>query len=167
VDNALAAQLVTVGATLGGVVLTMVGSAFVERRRAREAHRLEALRLTAQHTTWLRAERTTAYAAFSLAAEEVQQFLRNEVPVDGADLSARWRELRTVLRTAYNQVCLFGADEPIAASLLVWRTARNGGNDLLSGKWADLAGEAKDTAGRLGAEINDFLTACRADLQRN
>ena len=42
-DDALAAQLVTVGATLGGVVLTLVGSALVERRRARDAQRLEAL----------------------------------------------------------------------------------------------------------------------------
>lgn len=165
-DNALAAQLVTVGATLGGVVLTLAANALLERRRARDTHRLESLRLSAEHTKWLRDERVKAYAAFSLAAEEAQQFVRTEladVP-DHDKASARWRELRTELRKAYNQVSLFGAAEPLAVGVRVWRTARNGGNDLLT-DGTDLPERARTVANDLGTEINNFLEACRADLR--
>jgi hypothetical protein len=53
VDAGLATQLVTVGATLGGVVLTLAANALLERRRTREAHRLESLRTAAEHAKWL------------------------------------------------------------------------------------------------------------------
>lgn len=175
-DAALATQLVTVGATLGGVVLTLAANALLERRRARDAHRLEALRLSAEHAKWLRAERTAAYAAYSLAAEEAQQFLRTELPSVLSDAArhavaaARWRELRTELRKAYNQVSLVGAEEPRAAGTRVWRTARNSGNDLiadLTARDVDLPDRVRAAANELGAEINAFLESCRTDLQSN
>jgi hypothetical protein len=163
VSEALAAQLITVGATLGGVVLTLVGSALVERRRAREARQLESSRVSAEHAKWLRDERMTAYAAFSLAAEDVLQFLRAEVPA-----TPRWHELRADLRKAYNKVQLLGADEPRTVALRVWRLARNGVNDLLDDDTAtpaELATRAAEIRADLGGETNNFLQSCRDDLQ--
>ena len=178
-DDALAAQLITVGATLGGVVLTLVGSALVERRRAQEARRLETVRLAAEHTKWLRDERMKAYAGFSLAGEDVLQFLRAELPPllepDGparhAVVAEQWRELRTAMRKAYNQVLLLGGEEPRTIALRNWRLARNGGNDLLEDIAGnniasdELAGRVKEIGARLGTETNNFLQACRDDLQ--
>jgi hypothetical protein len=177
VDNALAAQLITVGATLGGVVLTLVANALLDRRRANDAYRLESLRLTADHSKWLRDERMKAYAAFSLAGEEVLQFLRTDLPVLLTDrtrhdaTSARWRELRTDLRKAYNQVLLLGAEEPKTIGLREWRLARDSGNDLIRDVTEgdvtpdDLAARIKEIGSRLGTEGDNFLKACRADLQ--
>lgn len=169
-DGALAAQLVTVGATLGGVVLTLTGSALVERRRAREARHLESFRLTAEHAKWLREERMKAYAALSLAAEDVFHFLRTDFPTDGG-LSVRWSELRNDLRKTYNQVVLLGAEEPRKAALRLWRVARNDVNDLLRDISAGAVTPAEtntrlsDVLARIGDETNDFLKSCRTDLQ--
>jgi hypothetical protein len=152
VDDTLATQLITVGATLGGVVLTLVGSALVERRRGRDAERLETLRLAAEHTKWLREERMRAYAVFSLAGEDVLLYLRDERPD-----AARWPGLRADLRKAYNQVQLLGAEEPRMAALRMWRLAA-GAADTDAAAWAELRN-------RFGGESNEFLRACRADLQ--
>jgi hypothetical protein len=163
VDDALAAQLITVGATLGGVVLTLAGSALVERRRAQEARRLETVRLAAEHTKWLRDERMKAYAGFSLASEEVQHFLRFEVPA-----LSRWHELRAALRKAYNQVQLLGGDEPRAVALRVWLLGRREADSLVRA-CVDVPVELADRAGEILAQLgdgtNEFLQASRADLQ--
>lgn len=163
-DNALATQLITVGATLGGVVLTLAGSALVERRRAHEAHRLESLRLAAEHTKWLRDERMKAYAAFSLASEEVQHFLRFEVPT-----APRWNVLRADLRKAYNQVQLLGGDEPRAVALRVWLLGRKSADDLvhrrIDAPGEETADRVREVLADLGDETNAFLKACRTDLQ--
>lgn len=176
-DAGLATQLVTVGATLGGVVLTLVANAMLERRRSRDTQRLETLRLAAEHTKWLRDERMRAYAGFSLAGEEVLQFLRVELqPLlapggesHRAEVDARWQGLRTDLRKAYNQVSLFGAEEPRTVALRQWRIARNSGNDILrdlaAGTDDDFAERIKAAASQLGTEGDNFLQACRADLQ--
>ena len=42
---------------------------------------LESLRLSSERAKRLREERMKAYAGFSLAGEEVQQFIRSELPV--------------------------------------------------------------------------------------
>lgn len=116
-DAGTATQLITVGATLSGVVLTLAASAYLENRRAREGRELESLRLASEDARWLCDKRVEAYAGLSLAAEEVLQFMRTEMPTltgsDGArrrdEINVRWTELRTGLRKAYNQVALFGA----------------------------------------------------------
>ena len=79
-DSVVTSQLVAVGATLCGVVLTLFTNAYLERRRARDAHQLESLRLRDEHAKWLRDERMRAYATFSLTGEELQR---------GADQSRR------------------------------------------------------------------------------
>ncbi|MFC9654101.1 MULTISPECIES: hypothetical protein [unclassified Streptomyces] len=177
-----ATQLITVGATLSGVVLTLVANAYLERRRARDTRELESMRLGAEHSTWLREERTKAYAGLSLAGEEVLQFIRSEMPLligsDGAarraDAEARWLDLRTELRKAYNQVALFGADETRTAGLRMWRTARNGGNDFLRdlgpddvdpSDQLDLSEQIRTITSDLGRAGDQFLNACRKDLQ--
>lgn len=134
----IATQLITVGATLSGVVLTFVANAYLEGRRAREARELGSLRVASERARWLRDERLKAYAGLSLAAEEVLQFLRSEMPSlitpngpgrrDAVEI--RWVELRTGLRKAYNQVALFGAHDARGIAVQVWRTARNEGNDF-------------------------------------
>ncbi|HEX6360077.1 hypothetical protein [Actinophytocola sp.] len=178
-DSGLATQLITVGATLSGVVLTMLGSVLLEGRRAREAHRLESVRLSAEHAKWLREERTKAYAAFSLAAEDALRLLRDELaPSLHPDTLPRyedaveaWRELRIDMRKVYNQVMLLGADEPRTVALRVWRLTRDSSTDLLGdisrGELSanELAARGKEIRARLGGEVNNFLTACRADLQ--
>lgn len=75
-----ATQLITAGATLAGVVLTLLTTAFLERRRARDARILETLRMTSERAKWLRDQRQKAYAALSTAGEEVLQFFRSELP---------------------------------------------------------------------------------------
>jgi hypothetical protein len=178
VDNALATQLITVGATLGGVVLTLVANAFLERRRAREAHRLESLRTAAEHSKWLRDERMKAYAAFSLEGEEVLRFLRVKLPAmldddpEGhAEYSARWYELRADLRKAYNQVQLLGAEEPRAAAVRVWRLVSASGNDLRRdiaagvGTREELLDRVRELRTQFGEDSNNFLAACRSDIQ--
>ncbi|MEU6882430.1 hypothetical protein [Streptomyces sp. NPDC046712] len=171
-----ATQLITVGATLGGVVLTLLANAYLERRRARDSRELESMRSESEHSKWLREERTKAYAGLSLAGEEVLQFIRSELPLligpDGAgrrtDAEARWHELRTELRKAYNQVALFGAEPARTAGLHMWRTARNGGNDFLSGLGADneaLSDQIGTITVALGTAGDRFLEACRNDLQ--
>jgi hypothetical protein len=182
VEPSVVPQLVTAGSTLAGVVLTLLANAYLEHRRGREAHRLESLRLSAEHSRWLRDERVRAYAEFSLAGEEALQFMRSELPLlaepagagGRADAEARWRELRTNLRKAYNQVLLFGGAEPREAALAIWRTARDNGNDFLADTAADTdTGNAghleKLNQGRrrLGSAGNRFLEACRDDLQEN
>ena len=175
-------QVVTVAGTLGGVVLTLTANAYLERRRSRETRDLESLRLAAERTRWLRDERVRAYAGLSIAGEEVLQFIRSELLLIGLadavrrdEAEVRWRELRTELRKAYNQVALFGTEPAQAAGQHMWRTARNGGNDLLrafaAGPDAAAANEPELTE-RIRAVVSDlgiagerFLHICRQDLQ--
>lgn len=176
----VATQLITAGATLTGVVLALLTNAFLERRRARDTRRLESLRFMLDRVNWLRDERQKAYAGLSIAGEEALQFIRSELPklIGSSGVERRdyadtcWRELRTELRKAYNQVALFGADEARAAALVIWRTARNGGNDLLRAlddrdlqSPLDLHEEIRTVASNLGKAGDPFLEACRKDLQ--
>jgi hypothetical protein len=187
-------QLITVGATLSGVVLTLATNAHLERRRLRDARELEALRLESERAKWLRDERVKAYAGLSMAGEEVLHFIRVELPrltepgrTDGraeertderveerAEVEARWRELRTELRKAYNQVALFGTDSARDPGLRMWRTARNGGDDFLGAlsstpetesARSELSEQLRKTASQLGSAGDAFLDACRRDLQ--
>ncbi|WP_405786799.1 hypothetical protein [Streptomyces sp. NBC_00029] len=177
-----ATQLITVGATLSGVVLTLLANAYLERRRARDTRELESMRWDADHSTWLREERTKAYAGLSLAGEEVLQFIRSEMPLligpagaaRRADAEARWHELRTELRKAYNQVALFGADQARTAGLHMWRIARSGGSDFLHAlgpddvppsDQLDLPEQIRTITSDLGTAGDRFLEACREDLQ--
>jgi hypothetical protein len=70
-DSGVSTQLITVGATLSGVVLTLAANGYFEVRRAREARKLESLHIASDDAKWLRDERVRAYAGLSLAAEEV------------------------------------------------------------------------------------------------
>ena len=178
----IATQLIIAGATLSGVVLTLVTNAYLEGRRARDAREMESLRLASEHAKWLRDERLKSYAGLSLAAEEVLQFIRSEMPMlVGASsvgrrdaTEVRWAELRTELRKSYNQVVLFGSDDVRAIARQVWRISRNGGNDFLrdlelhpgdaAGR-PDLSEQIKDVASHLGTAGERFLEACRTDLQ--
>jgi len=176
----LGTQVVTVAGTLGGVVLTLAANAYFERRRARETRDLESLRLETERTRWLRDERVRAYAGLSTAGEEVLQFIRSELQIDVATavrrdaVEVRWRELRTQLRKAYNEVALFGTEPARAAGQHIWRTGRNGGNDLLraldtdpdvSANGPDLAERIRVVASDLGIAGDRFLDVCRQDLQ--
>lgn len=59
--------------------------------------------------------------------------------------------------------------------LRIWRTARDGGNDFLASLGStvpetdaaldELSEQLKETAARLGGAGDDFLDACRRDLQ--
>lgn len=181
-DAGIATQLITVGATLAGVTLTLVANAHLEGRRARDTRELESLRLASEHAKWLRDQRVKAYADLSLASEEVLQFIRSQMPMlTGPESAARrdvtevrWIELRTELRKAYNQIALFGADDARAAALRLWRTARNGGNDFLRQLGADAGAttdlpdpseKLKDLASSLGTLGDRFLEVCRGELQ--
>jgi hypothetical protein len=181
VESAVTSQIVAVAATLSGVVLTLLANAYLERRRARDARVLESLRLSAEHTKWLRDERTKAYASFSLAGEEVLQFLRADLPAlldgtgDGARATARWAEVRIEFRKAYNQVLLLGAEQARAAATDYWRTGRDHGNDHLRDIVAapdagaireEMAQRLRAARAQLGTTGNLFLDACREDLQR-
>jgi hypothetical protein len=178
----IATQLIIAGATLSGVVLTLVTNAYLEGRRARDARELESLRLASEHAKWLRDERLKSYAGLSLAGEEVLQFIRSEMPMligpDGGGrreaAEVRWTELRTELRKAYNQVLLFGTDDARAIARQVWRISRNGGNDFLrdlashpdnAAEHPGLSLQIKDVASNLGTAGDRFLEACRRDLQ--
>jgi hypothetical protein len=138
--------------------------------------------MTSEHAKWLRDEQQKAYATLSIAGEEVQQFFRsglfalaesdNNRQRDEAE--SRWHELRAELRKAYNQVALFGANDARAASLSLWQTARNRGNNLFhslhgipGGSISELGlfGEIRTVASELGTAGNRFLEACRNDLQ--
>lgn len=177
-----ATQLITVAATLSGVVLTLIANAYLERRRAQDARELESLHLSSEHAKWLRDERLKAYLSLSIAGEEVLQFIRAELPVlarpDGSgrrmEAEARWHDLRTELRKTYNQVALFGDEEVRTAALAVWRTARNGVNDFLRDLDTDhgiavatdeLAEQIRAAASRLGTVGDRFLDVGRKDLQ--
>ncbi|MFE0631592.1 hypothetical protein ACFW3D_32140 [Streptomyces sp. NPDC058864] len=177
-----ATQLITVGATLGGVVLTLLANASLEQRRARDTRALEAMRLEGEQGRWLRDERLKAYSALSLAGEEALQFIRSELPrligpeaaAHRPETEARWQELRTQLRKAYNHVALFGADHAREAGLRIWRTARNGGNDILRDldSGAAFASDHPVLNERIRALTSDlgtagdrFLDICRNDLQ--
>lgn len=181
-ETGITTQLITVAATLSGVVLTLFVNAYLETRRARDAREMESLRLASDHAKWLRDERLKAYAGLSLAAEEVLQFIRSELPKllnpDGLGqqqaMEVHWLELRTELRKAYNQVALFGASDARAAAQQVWRTARNGGNDFFrdfalrsdaEADHADLSEQLRDAASRLGTVGDRLLDTCRKDLQ--
>ena len=179
----IATQLITVAATLTGVLLTLVVNAYLERRRAQDTRDIETLRLASEHTKWLRDERVTTYAAFSLAGEQVLQFIRSELPLLMAtsddrrrtDTEEHWRDLRTELRKAYNRVLLLGADEARVAGRRVWQTAWDGGNDLLRDLGAeiadtaaqlDLAEKINAVASQLGTVGDRFLDACTKDLRQ-
>jgi hypothetical protein len=179
--SGVATQLITVGATLAGVVLTLITNAYIEGRRARDIRELESLRLSAEHAKWLRDERMKAYAALSLAGEDALQFIRAVLPrlldADEPDLRASvgsdWRQLRAELRKAYNQVALFGAEDARAAGLRVWRAARNGANDFLrdldssqdlTALQPELRERIRAVALHLGIAGDDMLEACRMDL---
>lgn len=181
-ETGAATQLITAGATLAGVVLTLLTTAFLERRRAQDARILETLRMTSERAKWLRDERQKAYAALSTAGEEVLQFFRSELstlvePNDARrrdEAETHWRQLRTELRKAYNQVALFGVDEARGAGLSIWRTARNGGNDFFRSLHVsasspadglDLAEEIRTVISKLGTVGDHFLETCRRDLQ--
>jgi len=163
-------------------MLTLAANAQLERGKARDARELESVRLASEHARWLRDERVKVYAGFSLAGEEVLQFIRWELPTligveDAARRDAmqvRWAELRTELRKAYNQVALFGADTARAAALGLWRTARNGGNNYLrqfetgtaaATNLSDSSEKLKDLASSLGTLGDRFLEVCRGELQ--
>jgi hypothetical protein len=111
-SSELATQLITAGATLTGVVVTLIANAFVEARRTKAAEDLESLRLTAEHTKWLRDERVRAYGQLSIAGEDGLQFIRVNLPtlINSSNVALRrklesqWIEIRTELRKAYNQV---------------------------------------------------------------
>ncbi len=94
--------------------MTLGTNAYLERRRVRDTRELESLRVASDHAKWLRDERLKAYAGLSMAGEEVQQFVRYELPKligsdhagERDDTEARWNELRIELRKAYNHVAL-------------------------------------------------------------
>jgi len=183
-DASVATQLITVGATLSAVVLTLGTNAYLEGRRARDARALESMRLASEHAKWLRDERMKAYAEFSMAGEDVMQLIRSELPAllesDGVgqqdEVEARWHESRIRLRKACNQVELFGTDSARAAALLSWRTARDGVNDILHdlGNGVNPSSSTSDMSERVRAVASDFgtcgvrfLEMCRKDLQGN
>ena len=80
-----------------------------------------------------------AHSRFTLAGEEAHQFVRPELPLalgpngdkQREAVELRWAKLRTGLRKAYNEVAIFGAEQPPAAGREIWRLARNGCNDFL------------------------------------
>ncbi|HET6501712.1 MAG TPA: hypothetical protein VFG87_13210 [Amycolatopsis sp.] len=181
-DVGTTTQLITVGATLGGVVLTLVTNAMLENRRLHAAHRIESLKAATEEAKWLRDERVKAYAGLSIAGEEAFQFVRSEfadvVRSDNRDerddIEARWRERRSELRKAYNQVALFGADEPRRHAKELWKATRNGVNDFLAGldtssgdsdAPVDHDGEMDEILTRIADASARFLDACRDDLQ--
>ncbi|WP_103350390.1 hypothetical protein [Amycolatopsis sp. CA-128772] len=171
-DSGTSTQLITVGATLGGVVLTLLTTTFVEGRKLKATQRAEAQKRAADHANWLRDERVKAYAGLSTASEEAFQLVRSEfirLPKDRPEIEARWRERRSELRKAHNQVALFGAEEPRQRGKELWKAARNGVNAV----FAELdAGEQKvrrESLDQVLTGISDagdrFLEACRADVQ--
>ena len=181
-DTGTVTQLITVAATLGGVVLTLIANAYLERRRARDVREMESLHLSSEHAKWLRDERLNAYLSFLTASEEVLQFIRSELPVlvepkgsgrrEGTE--TRWHKLRAELRKSYNQVALFGDEDVRTAALHEWLAARNGVDDFLHDLDAasniatskdDLTEQIRAAASRLGSAGGRFLEVSRKELQ--
>lgn len=178
----IATQLITVGATLSGVLLTLAVNAYLQIRTARDARDLESLRVTSAHDKWLRDQRVKAYGDLATVTEEVLHFLRSDLPESLEAHSSNqliskqgdWRRLRIDLRKAYNMVALFGAEDARIASQRVWRTARNAGNDFfrdlnassdVSAARIQLRDKIAEASTQLGISGEEFLSACRADLQ--
>lgn len=178
----IATQLITVGATLSGVVLTLAANAYLQIRTARETRLLESLRVTTEHGKWLRDQRVRAYGDLAAVTEEVLQFLRTDLPesLDLSDVDRRlsvetdWRQLRIDFRKAYNMVALFGAEDARIAAQRVWRIGRNAGNDFFrdltaspdaSAIRSELLDQLATAASELGIGGEDCLSAFRADLQ--
>lgn len=181
-DTGIATQLITVGATLSGVVLTLVANAYLQIRTARETRVLESLRVTTEHGKWLRDQRVKAYGDLATVTEEVLQFLRTDLPdslgLSDADkhlaVEGEWRKLRIDFRKAYNLVALFGAEDARTAAQRVWRTGRNAGNDFFrdlktrpetSDRQSKLRDQLATAVSELGISGEECLTAFRADLQ--
>ncbi|MBE8519839.1 hypothetical protein ILP97_20465 [Amycolatopsis sp. H6(2020)] len=135
-DSGTTTQLITVGATLGGVVLTLLTTTFVEGRKLKATQHAEAQKRAADHANWLRDERVKAYAGLSTASEEAFQLVRSEFvklrPETREEIETRWRERRTELRKAHNQVALFGTEEPRKRGKELWKAARNGVNAVFA-----------------------------------
>src|SRR5262245_54437206 len=74
-DNNNLSQLITAGSALTGVVLTLFANTLLDRSRARDARRIEADRIRAQQSVWMRDERRKAYSDMSSAGEDVMHFL--------------------------------------------------------------------------------------------
>lgn len=171
-DSGTTTQLITVGATLGGVVLTLLTTTLVEGRKLKATQRAEARKRVADHADWLRDERVKAYAGLSNAGEEAFQLIRSEffkLPVNRADVEARWRERRNELRKAHNQVALFGTEEPRRRGKDLWKVARNGVNDIFAELDSGETTVRRASLDRVLTGISEagdrFLEACRADVQ--
>ncbi|MEV7038685.1 hypothetical protein [Amycolatopsis sp. NPDC051061] len=171
-DSGTTTQLITVGATLGGVVLTMLTTTLVEGRKLKATRRAEAQKRAAEHANWLRDERVKAYAGMSNAGEEAFQLIRSEfvqLPKNRDEIEARWRERRNDLRKAHNQVALFGTEEPRRRGKELWKTARNGVNDVLAELDSGETAVQRASLNRVLTGISEagdrFLEACRADVQ--
>jgi hypothetical protein len=171
-DSGTTTQLITVGATLGGVVLTLLTTTFVEGRKLKATQRVEAQKRATDRANWLRDERVKAYAGLSTASEEAFQLIRSEfikLRDDRAGIEARWRERRNELRKAYNQVELFGTDEPRRRGKELWKAARNGVNGVFAELDAEEPLVRQESLDRVLTGISEagerFLEACRADVQ--
>ncbi|MEV6826264.1 hypothetical protein [Amycolatopsis sp. NPDC051102] len=171
-DSGTTTQLITVGATLGGVVLTLLTNTFVEGRKLKATQRAEAQKRAADHANWLRDERVKAYAGLSTASEEAFQLVRSEfikLPEDRKAIETRWRERRAELRKAHNQVALFGTEEPRQRGKELWKAARNGANAVFAELDAGASKVRRESLDELLTGISDagdrFLEACRADVQ--
>ncbi|MEQ0558355.1 hypothetical protein ABJI51_04675 [Amycolatopsis sp. NEAU-NG30] len=171
-DSGTTTQLITVGATLGGVVLTLLTNTFVESRKLKATERAEARKRAADHAGWLRDERVKAYAALSAASEEAFQLVRSEfvkLPEHRDEIEARWRERRSELRKAHNQVALFGTEEPRRRGKELWKAARNGVNDVFAELDGGQQAVRRESLDRVLTGLSDagerFLEACRADIQ--
>lgn len=171
-DSGTTTQLITVGATLGGVVLTLLTNTFVEGRKLKATRHAEAQKRAADHADWLRDERVKAYASLSTASEEAFQLIRSEfikLPGNREELEPRWRERRTELRKAHNQVALFGTDEPRQRGKELWKAARNGANAVFAELDAGASEVRRESLDNVLTGISDagdrFLEACRADVQ--
>jgi hypothetical protein len=171
-DSGTTTQLITVCATLGGVVLTLLTNTFVEGRKLKATQRAEAQKRAADHANWLRDERVKAYAGLSTASEEAFQLVRSEfikLPADREQIETRWRERRTELRKAHNQVALFGTEEPRKRGKELWKAARNGVNAVFAELDAGAEEVRRESLDQVLTGISDagdrFLEACRADVQ--
>ncbi|VVJ19816.1 Uncharacterised protein [Amycolatopsis camponoti] len=172
-DSGTTTQLITVGATLGGVVLTLLTTTLVEGRKLKATRHAEAQKRAADHANWLRDERVKAYAGMSNAGEEAFQLIRSEFatlrPENRDEVEARWRERRNELRKAHNQVALFGTDEPRRRGKDLWKVARNGVNAILaeldSGETAVRRASLDHVLTGISESGDRFLEACRADVQ--
>ncbi|WP_328614190.1 hypothetical protein OHS18_39225 [Amycolatopsis sp. NBC_00355] len=171
-DSGTTTQLITVGATLGGVVLTLLTTTFVEGRKLKATQRAEAQKRATDQANWLRDERVKAYASLSTASEEAFQLIRAEFPElleNRKVVEARWRERRGELRKAYNQVELFGTEEPRRRGKELWKAARNGVNGVLAELDVEEPVVRRESLDRVLTGISEagerFLEACRADVQ--